>query len=70
MSYSSRLYQREEQMWVHQQLEPDDRIITGNHKRYHEIKKHIVLPNPSPDFRTDAEQEAAQDEYLKSKGVN
>jgi phage FluMu gp28-like protein len=55
--------------WIHQQLEPDDKIITGNAKRIHEVKKHIVLPNPSPDFRTDAEQEAAQDEYLKRHGI-
>lgn len=55
--------------WVHQQLEPDDKIITGNQKRYHEIKKHIVLPNPSPDNRTEAEIEKAQDEYLKRHGI-
>lgn len=55
--------------WIHQQLEPDDKVITGNHKRYHEVKKHIVLPNPSPDFRTEQEIEAAEDEYLKKYGI-
>ena len=25
-------------MWKHQQLEPDDVIVTGNYKRVHEIK--------------------------------
>lgn len=25
-------------MWVHQQLEPDDVIVTGNYKRVHEVK--------------------------------
>lgn len=55
--------------WVHQQLEPTDKIITGNHKRIHEVKKQIVMPNPSPDYRTEQEIEAAEDEYLKSHGI-
>ena len=25
-------------MWKHQQLEPDDVIVTGNYKRVHEVK--------------------------------
>lgn len=55
--------------WKQQQLEPDHRIITGTHRRWHEVKRNIVLPNPSPDNRTEAEIEKAEDEYLRSKGV-
>ncbi len=25
-------------MWIHQQIEPDDVIVTGNYRRVHEVK--------------------------------
>jgi hypothetical protein len=58
-----------EQYYIHSLLEPDERIITGNHKRYHELKRELVKTLPGPDTRTEAEIERAEDEYLKTKGV-
>lgn len=55
-------------MWVHKQLEPTDIIITGNRKRYHEIKKELILGKP-PVKLSEAEDNRLQDEYLKSKGI-
>lgn len=55
--------------WKQQQLEPGQRIITGTHRRWHEVRRNIVLPNPSPDNRTVEQVEMMEDEYLKSKGI-
>lgn len=55
--------------WIHQQLEPTDKIVMGNHKRIHEVKKNIIIKNPSPDFRTEKQIKAAEDEYLKKYGI-
>lgn len=55
-------------MWIHQQLEPTDIIITGNRKRYHEIKKEFVLTKP-PVVLSEEEDTRQQDEYLKLKGI-
>ena len=66
MSFSSK------QSFAYQErlLEPDSRIIMGNAKRIHEVKRSVVIHNPSPDNRTQEEIERMEDEYLKSKGVN
>ena len=55
--------------WIHQQLEPDDKIVRGNYKRIHELKRNIVIKSPSPDFRTQAQIEVDEDEYLQRHGV-
>lgn len=55
-------------MWIHQQLEPTDIIITGNRKRHHEMKKEYVIAK-DPDTRTPEQIEAAEDEYLQRHGV-
>lgn len=55
--------------WKQQQLEPDHRIITGTHRRWHEVRRNIVLPNPSPDNRTEEQIEAEEDIYLANRGV-
>lgn len=66
MSFASKQY------FAYQErlLEPDSRIIMGNAKRIHEVKRSVVIRNPSPDNRTLEEIERMEDEYLKSKGVN
>lgn len=56
-------------MWIHKQLEPTDIIITGNRKRYREIKKEMVLP-ADQDNRTEAEIERDEDQFLAAHGVN
>lgn len=65
MSFSSKQY------FAYQErlLEPTSIIIRGNAKRIHEVKRNIVVINPSPDTRTADEIERMEDEYLKSKGV-
>jgi len=55
--------------WIHQQLEPTDRIIMGNSKRIHEIKRNIVMPNPSPDYRSEQQIQDDEDKYLAAHGV-
>lgn len=65
MSYSSKQYFAYEE----RRLEPESVIITGTRRRYHEIKRNVVIVNPSPDNRTEAEIERAEDAWLKSKGV-
>ena len=66
MSFSSKQY------FAYQErlLEPDSRITMGNAKRIHEVKRSVVIHNPSPDNRTQDEIEMMEDEYLKLKGVN
>ena len=61
--------------WVHTQLEPNDRIIVGNAKRF-ESKRKIVTTiiqdvqlNYEEDKRSEEEKDREQDEYLKSKGI-
>ena len=65
MSYSARQY------FAYQErlLEPDSRIIMGNAKRIHEVKRSVVIRNPSPDNRTQEEIEMMEDEYLANNGV-
>lgn len=65
MSYSAKQYFAYEE----RRLEPDARIVTGTHRRWHEVRRNIVLVNPSPDNRTEAEIEKAEDEYLAAHGV-
>lgn len=55
-------------MWVYQQLEPTDIIITGNRKRHREIKKELVMPR-DPDTRTLEEKERDEDEFLERHTV-
>ena len=55
--------------WIYKQLEPADIIITGNHKRYHELRKEYVMPKVAPDTRTPEQIEDAEDEYLERHGV-
>ena len=66
MSFASKQYFAYEERL----LEPDSRIIMGNAKRIHEVKRSIVIRNPSPDNRTQEEIYRMEDEYLKIKGVN
>jgi len=60
MSYASKQYFAHEE----RRLEPESVIITGTRRRYHEIKRNVVIVNPSPDNRTEAEIERAEDEWL------
>jgi len=60
MSYASKQYFAYEE----RRLEPESVIITGTRRRYHEIKRNVVITNPSPDNRTEAEIERAEDEWL------
>ena len=65
MSFASKQY------FAYQErlLEPDSRIIMGNAKRIHEVKRSIVIRNPSPDTRTLEEIEMMEDAFLLSHRV-
>ena len=65
MSFSSKQY------FAYQErlLEPDSRIIMGNAKRIHEVKRSVVIHNPSPDTRTQEEIERMEDAFLLSHRV-
>lgn len=65
MSFSSKQYFAYEE----RRLEPDARIVTGTHRRWHEVKRNIVLVNPSPDNRTEQEIQEQEDAWLASHGV-
>jgi len=65
MSYSAKQYFAYEE----RRLEPTAAIITGTHRRWHEVRRNIVLPNPSPDNRTEQQIEAEEDIYLTNRGV-
>lgn len=56
-------------MWIHQQLEPTDIIITGNRKRYREIRKELVMTIDT-DLRTIEQIEKDEDDFLAAHGVN
>jgi hypothetical protein len=65
MSFNSVAYLAHEERL----LEPDHRIITGNHKRYHEIKRELVVTLPGPVWISEQEDNERQDEYLKKHNV-
>lgn len=66
MSFNSKQYLAYEE----RRLEPDSVLIKGNH-RWHQpvVVKHAKITEPKPDYRTDAEIEQQEDEYLKTYGV-
>lgn len=57
------------QAHIHSLLEPESVIITGTRRRYHEIKRNVVIVNPSPDNRTEDEIERSEDEWLGERGI-
>lgn len=66
MSYHSKAFLADRERL----LEPDTVLRKGSrvwHQDEHTV--HTVLVLPPPDYRTEAEIEAAEDEYLKSKGI-
>lgn len=65
MSYSAKQY------FAHHErlLEPTAIIITGTHRRWHEVRRNRVLVNPSPDNRTEAEVREQEDVWLAEHGV-
>lgn len=65
MSYASKQYFAYEE----RRLEPESVIITGTRRRYHEIKRNVVIVNPSPDNRTEDEIERSEDEWLGERGI-
>jgi len=65
MSYASKQYFAYEE----RRLEPESVIITGTRRRYHEIKRNVVITNPSPDNRTEDEIERSEDEWLGERGI-
>jgi hypothetical protein len=50
-----------EQYYIYSLLNPEDRIITGNAKRYEPVKVY----QPIPPKLTEAEHDKSQDEYLE-----
>jgi len=60
---------RAQDMWIHQQLEPTDIIITGNRKRYREIRKELVMTSDK-DIRSLVQKERDEDDFLAAHGVN
>jgi len=59
-----------EQYYQWRYLEPEDRIITGNGKRFQEQRRHLVdVSQPQP-IVSEAEDNATQDAYLESKGID
>ena len=60
--------------YVHAQLEPDERIISGTAKRYAPIKPRYTptaqdKENEAYIHRTDAERRDREDAYLMSHGI-
>lgn len=59
--------------WQYSQLEPNEVLITGNAKRWGLLtldppRRIVEVQAPKP-VETEAEQTAAQDEYLKRCGI-
>lgn len=63
MSFNSKQYLLHEE----RRLQPDDVLIKGTRRRYHEISKELVLQKP--DTRTEEQLEQQEDEYLKQHGI-
>lgn len=56
-----------EKYWIEKQLEPDNILVTGKHKR-EPRRVAPVLPPPDP-YITEEEDNRRQDEYLRRCGV-
>lgn len=63
MSFASKQYFAYEERL----LEPTAVITRGNAKRIHEVKRSVVIRNPSPDNRTQEEIERMEDEWLAER---
>ena len=57
-----------EKYWIEKQLEPDDILVTGKHKR-EPRRVAPVLPPPDP-YITEEEDNRRQDEYLRRCGAD
>lgn len=64
---------RAEDVWVHQQLEPNEILVTGNAKHHTPLwvligKYHIKYPDQKKHI-TAEEDNRQQDTYLKKHGI-
>ena len=56
-----------EKYYIEKQLEPDNILVTGKHKR--EPRRVIPVQKPGPVKLTEEEDNRRQDEYLRMCGV-